>query len=320
MPNLSQTAPNLEAYRLLVETLNTARAWLRDELRRGAGAEWEGSALPAPTHVRLEQRREREAGFTWNADLAADLLAFAGFADMHEVIAANPLLLEACARLTPDPGMLRARFLELDTILERLAYARPVGEREIELLTQFGQRLPDGAGPELDAAVEDAPPLVLSAAPVPAVPAAVHEPPALPEAALPRPQPPVQQPPATPVFLLDSALARENDGEIMAALFLEVTAVAEAIWSEAETVHVPVWEQVRESRWYASRFTHLNLRPLSDFYEVIRSGAQRRAAGAPRVELHEYLKEHDFARLLLALREIFMPFQAAIAANKSATR
>jgi hypothetical protein len=317
---LNQTAPNLEAYRLLSETLNRARMWIREELRRSAGAEWESGALPAPTRVRLEQRREREAAFTWNAGQGADLLAFSGFADLHEVIAANPLLLESCARLTPDPGLLRARFLELDTILERLAYARPVGEREIELLTQFDQRLGGGFGAESAAAPEDISPVVLAVAQASAPPTEVSRPPAPPAAASPRPQRPAQPPTPTPVFLLDGALERENDGEILAALFQEVTVVAEAIWSEAGTTNVPVWEQVRESRWYASRFTSLNLRPVSDFYELIRCAGERRTAGAVRSELHEYLKEHDFARLLLSLREVFLPFQTAIGANQPPAR
>jgi len=68
---------------------------------------------------------------------------------------------------------------------------------------------------------------------------------------------------------------------------------------------------VRESAWYETRFSALRLRVVSDFYDLLRNVQERMAAGTSRTDLHEFLKERNFAQLLMELREFFRPLATA---------
>jgi hypothetical protein len=97
---------------------------------------------------------------------------------------------------------------------------------------------------------------------------------------------------------------------VLTGLYHEVTAIAEKIWADAASAHTPVWESVRESTWYRDRFSVLRLRVVSDFYDLLRTVQERVAAGRTRGELHEFLRDHNFAQLLMDLREFFKQLQS----------
>ena len=71
-----------------------------------------------------------------------------------------------------------------------------------------------------------------------------------------------------------------------------------------------MWELVSESSWYRERFSVLRLRVVSNFYDLLRAVQERRASGGSRNDLHELLKERNFAQLLMDLREFFRPYVA----------
>jgi hypothetical protein len=66
-----------------------------------------------------------------------------------------------------------------------------------------------------------------------------------------------------------------------------------------------VWDRVTASDWYEVNFSRLNLQPLSVFYEVTENVEKKRRSGADRKELEEFLREMNFAKTLLSLRDMF---------------
>ena len=66
-----------------------------------------------------------------------------------------------------------------------------------------------------------------------------------------------------------------------------------------------MWEQVTASDWYERNFSRLGLQPLSVFYEVTGKVDSKVRGGAERPELQEFLKEINFAKTLLSLRDMF---------------
>jgi hypothetical protein len=375
MPKLEH---NIDAYRLVATTLTRLRALLRRHLEATHGPSWEKEGLPTDPAAFLAQRRERENAVKWNSSSGLDLLDFAGFVNLYEVINNHPRLLEGFSRLVPEPNALRLRFLELDTVLNRIAYARPVSESDVELLLGFDERLrtlaadlpvdaPAGATPPGETKTAAGParqdaravevtaevPISPEPQPAPSAPAAV--PTQKPEATAPTKaagaQPDPAPPPATarshaqdakergthghggghgapssgsiPVVAtkdtqeiqlpkeLLAALKRGDDSAVLAALYQEISGLAEKIWGDAASARSPVWEAVRESSWYANRFSALRLRVVSDFYDLMRAVQERVADGSTRTDLHEFLKERNFAQVLMDLREFFRPLVAS---------
>ena len=147
---------NLDACQMSSEILLRLRKIMRESLRAIHGKEWEATGIPDEIREYLTQRQAREASINWNLSDAVDILDFAGFLDLYEVMAANPQLLQRFLPLAPDASVLRIRFLELDTILNRIAYARPISESELGFLVTFEDRLKKTASAPVPA-VEEAP-------------------------------------------------------------------------------------------------------------------------------------------------------------------
>jgi hypothetical protein len=353
MPKLDH---NLDAYRLAAAALERMRAMLRRHLEAAHGPNWEKDGIPPEPRDFLVQRRDRENAVKWNSSSGVDLLDFAGFVNLYEVLSSHPGLHSGFSRLVPDPHALRIRFLELDTVLNRIAYARPVSESDMELLLGFDERLRalvadlpvDASAGGVAREEPPAPAKPAKAAPHPAeepakptpAPAAAAPPAEQPAApppptAKPRPQEPKERPArgqggghptssgSIPVVLtkevvapsvskeFEAALRRGDDQAVLTALYQEITSLAEKIWSDAASARSPIWEAVRESSWYENRFSGLRLRVVSDFYDLLRTAQERLATGNTRTDLHEFLKDRNFAQLLMDLREFFRPLVAA---------
>jgi hypothetical protein len=322
---------NLDACRLTGEILDRLRKIVRDELKSAHGAAWETAGLPAEIRELLSQRRAREASMNWSLSESCDLLDYTGFANLFEIIAATPPLFQRFLPLMPDADLLKLRFLELDTVLNRVAYARPVSEADLGFLVGFDDRLK--RAPAEAAAPEASPP----PAPLPvASPSAVAAPQAAPDdagvssgATPPGTPPPAERPPlaneatslptvgasaanaSAPVAEvtpreLEAALRRGDEKLVLTALYQEVTALADGLWSgRSATFRARAWEHVRESDWYRENFVRLGLRPISDFFGLVEAAMAHAAAGASRDGLQDYLKEHNFVQVLIALRELF---------------
>jgi hypothetical protein len=104
---------------------------------------------------------------------------------------------------------------------------------------------------------------------------------------------------------LAEALEGNDNRTVLRELYREVTAIAESVWSADVTPAPLVWEQVTASDWYEENFSRLGLHALSVFYEVTSKVEAMTRTGASKKEQQEFLKETNFAKTLLALRDMF---------------
>jgi len=334
---MAKLETNLDACQLSSEILLRLRKVIRETLRATYGKEWEKAGIPGEIHEFLTQRQAREASINWNLSDTVDILDFAGYINIYEIIAATPNLHQRFLPLAPDANLLRIRFLELDTILSRIAYARTISESDLGFLASFEDRLKRtlaAPAPAIEEEVVTPPPAPPAKSPrQPAAPKAATQaratsptaPPQAPSpsppadaAATPAPAPgeaepeaaraeaaPTGTPPVGPQEL-DGALKREDNRMVLTALYQEVTALADGLWNGSVTSLQPkAWERVRESQWYHDRFAKLNLKPISDFFQLFDTAREKTLAGTSRNELQEFLKEHNFVQVLLALKDLF---------------
>jgi outer membrane biosynthesis protein TonB len=104
---------------------------------------------------------------------------------------------------------------------------------------------------------------------------------------------------------LAEALEANDHRTVLRELYREVTAIAEGVWTSDVTPAPLVWEQVTASDWYEHNFSRLGLHPLSVFYEVTANVEKMMRTGGTKKDLQELLKEMNFAKTLLALRDMF---------------
>jgi hypothetical protein len=338
---MAKLETNLDACQLSSEILLRLRKVIRETLRTTYGKDWEQGGIPEEIREFLTQRQAREASINWNLSDTVDILDFAGYINIYEVIAATPTLHQRFLPLAPDASLLRIRFLELDTILNRIAYARIISEADLGFLASFEDRLkkilsgPPPAVEEAPAPAAASPPKASKTTPTRATPpppasarraapAPASESPAAPASEPPAPEPaedsaateppparlepapvPAPAPPVGPKELED-ALRREDNKTILTALYQEVTALADGLWNGAvASLQAKAWEKVRESQWYHDRFAKLSLKPISDFFQLFDTAKEKTLAGTSRTDLQEFLKEHNFVQVLLALKDLF---------------
>jgi len=340
---MAKLETNLDACQLSGEILIRLRKIIRDGLRGAYGAAWKENGIPAEIREFLLQRQAREASINWNLSDSVDELDFAGYVNLYDIIAGTGPLMQRFLPLAPDAHVLRIRFLELDTILNRIGYCRPISEADLGLLVSFEDRLKRSSTPAA-AAEESAPARAPRAAgPAPETPPAAPARPAPPEKkakAAPPPPPPEPEPAAAPATKapppppappepepaaeparpqptvaaaplvgpqeIETALKRGDNKIVLTALYQEVTALADGLWNGSVTsLQARTWESVRESQWYRERFTQLGLKPISDFFGLFDRAKEKMLSGTSRNELQEFLKEHNFVQVLLALKEVF---------------
>lgn len=306
---------NTDSYRTVLEIYLQLRKVIRHMLADRDDSDWETAAIPDELRGYLEGRRERESAISWRLSAAEDLLDYAGFANLGEIIAADPALLRQFSSIASDSQVLRTRFLEIDTVCNRLAFGREVSERDLELLTMFHtrlRRLPvNGDGDAAPAKKRKAPPRATSAEHE-TVPAAAAETTSSAAAAAgsQATKPSSSDSSAGPgkgegkptPQRLKAALESADENVVLAYLYHEVTMIAEKLWTDGRSPKPWVWEQVRESPWYEGRFGALGLKSLSDFYSIVDevSGEER-----SREDVQTYLNERQFAQTLLSLRDMF---------------
>ncbi len=331
---------NLDACQLSSDLLLRLRKIVRDNLRATHGQNWEVAGIPAEPREFLAQRQAREASINWNLSDSVDALDFAGYVNLYDIICAAPNLLQRFLPLAPDEHMLRIRFLELDTILNRIAYARPISEADLGFLVSFEERLKRAiSAPPPAVEAEDAlepsrakrsGPATAATSPVPLVAVAAPQTPAdqpKPVAAAVEPEPepapapgpsPAADPaapeavssPATAPVLgpqeIEAALKRGDSSTVLTAIYQEVTSLADGLWNgSVVAMQSRTWESVRESQWYRNHFVKLGLKPISDFFGLFDASKEKMQAGTSRNDLQEFLKEHNFVQVLLALKDLF---------------
>jgi hypothetical protein len=108
-----------------------------------------------------------------------------------------------------------------------------------------------------------------------------------------------------PALSFEDALDAGDSTIILRELYKEVTGIAEGIWTKEIPPPARVWEKISVSSWYEENFSQLGLRPASDFYDIIGKVDRRMREGSSKEQLQDYLKEANFAQILLALRDMF---------------
>ena len=370
---------NIDAYRIVSEILGQLRIAIREGLERAYGEEWYRKGFPEEVFERLVAAKEREKSIDWYEGQYQQIMDYATFTDLIEVLEKNADHFPEFVNLAPSRALLQARFLELDVMRSKLGRARPISETEISFLGTFHLRFRKAAdearraatGKEVASPTDDlgvgssTPAAATEREPENEPPAAEPKEPSRPlrpvqtgassetrstaapteddatsDDDIPTKEPPLQddrsgesEPDADGVLDGDEAdpgnetgPAQENGGDsgVMAApkklsvalstndhqtilreLYREVTAIAEGVWSSDVTPAPIVWDQVTASDWYEVNFSRLSLHPLSVFYEVTANVETKRKSGADRKELEEWLREMNFAKTLLSLRDMF---------------
>jgi hypothetical protein len=105
--------------------------------------------------------------------------------------------------------------------------------------------------------------------------------------------------------IVKRAMENNDDQSVLRELYREVTGIAEVIWTTNEIPTTSIWDRVSTNPWYEENFSRLELRPLSDFYELISQVQNKRKAGAAKSEIQSFLNDSKFATILLSLRDMF---------------
>jgi hypothetical protein len=108
---------------------------------------------------------------------------------------------------------------------------------------------------------------------------------------------------------IDEALENGDHRFVLRALYQEITNTAEGIWTKDVLPMRRIWDKVSTSNWYEQNFSQLGLKPISDFYEIMSKVDSQMRQGSSKADLQDYLKQSNFARVLLSLRDMFQGHQ-----------
>lgn len=324
---------NLDAYRVLTDVLGRLRGAVQNALEARHGGDWHRLPELADVVDRLIERKEREKAIDWYSSEYQALMDFATFQDLLEILENLPDLIPQIKILVPSPHLLHARMLELEALREKIAMGREITEGELSFLTTFHLRFRkamdeiEKSGP-LPPVRDEVPARTKEAAPDPKPeagpaeervhdedhgttpvevkpprPAAHHAAPAGTAAA--GAAVAVDEVPEETAQGIHSAIEEGDTKAILQHLYREVTAIADGLFSSENTPAPVCWRSVRSSEWYEANFSPLGLQPLSDFYAIVDEAMERRENGAEAAEIQEFLKQHNFAKVLLSLRDMF---------------
>jgi len=356
---------NLDAYRVIAEILTDLRPLVRERIESKHGKEWFRDGIPEDVFERLIRNKEQEASIDWYENRYQEVISYAVFPDLFEIIIRNAGLFTPIIRLAPSQSLLNTRFLELEVMRSKIGRAREVSESEINFLTSFHLRFRRAVKELQDMPVDPSTPLRDPSAPeaVPAgdavrtaaekpVASTIDETSPEPEVEAVDPtesersaasgRPPqrlasptsavieVEDPDDTPPPAEEEAETAEGGQEkvretasatvkramesddhpaVLREIYREVTGIAEVIWTTEEIPTSAIWDRVSTNSWYEKNFSKLELRPLSDFYELISQVRAKRKGGASKAEVQSFLNNSKFATILLALRDMFQKVQ-----------
>ncbi len=334
---------NLDAYRIVAEVLTSMRTAVRERLEAAHGRDWYRSGVPTQVLDQLIASKEREQAIDWYDSEYQEIIDYAVFTDLLRIVEHDPETFGPIMALAPSPTLLHARFTELEVMRSKVGRARPLSDNELAYLTKFHQRvrkaldaltgspLPEKkadaqARPEpqededitIEVETEEAiaagsrprlrvgPRAVATAPPAPSGQQrrAPSQPPPVP--ALTEPEADATTTDDDPaVGAIDAALGDGDDLAVLRALYREVTVLAEELFASDRPAQPEVWTRVSVHPWFESNVSRLGLAPLTDFYHVLEEAHSRLDDGADKDELQAFLKERNFAKLLISLRDMF---------------
>lgn len=343
---MEEVEQNLDGYRVLADVLHTLRRLVQEALDARFSNDWHRRPEFSEVVDRLIERKEREKAIDWYTTEYQDLIDFATFRDLLEILEAEPDLLPQIKLLVPSPHLLHARMLELEALRNKIAMARSITDGELSFLATFHQRFrrtlekidpsgsgtPDSGQPAIvqDDEVERGTQPVDPEDSVPEVPSV--PPPAV------QPNRPAESAPTahpgqhagaaaaveeaydkkaqddeetvTGSSSIKKAIEEGDTATVLHFLYREVTGIADRLFSTGDNSSPIYWDMVRTSDWYESNFSRLGLEPLSNFYSIVDQATSLRESGTDQAKVQEFLKEHNFARVLLSLRDMFQKNRA----------
>lgn len=126
---------NLDAYRVIAEILTDLRPLVRERIESKHGKEWFRDGIPEEVFERLIRNKEQEASIDWYENRYQEVISYAVFPDLFEIIIKNAGLFTPILKLAPSQSLLSTRFLELEVMRSKIGRARQVSESEINFLT-----------------------------------------------------------------------------------------------------------------------------------------------------------------------------------------
>ncbi|MEJ2190214.1 MAG: hypothetical protein P8Y93_12540, partial [Acidobacteriota bacterium] len=131
---------NIDAYRIIADVLGELRDAVRQGLEREHGEKWYRKGLPESVLERLVAAKEREQAIDWYESQYQQVMDYAVFPDLLEIIEHNSNSFPEITGLAPSTALLTARFMELEVMRAKLGRTRPITESELSFLGTFHLR------------------------------------------------------------------------------------------------------------------------------------------------------------------------------------
>ena len=132
---------NIQAYRTMAEVLVNLRKIIVRGLQRVAGETWYLDGCPPGVYERLVERKETELAIQRLSAEYEDLISFATFADLAEIVEFNEDLARLLRNLAPSTELLCARLIELEALRCKLSQGRDLSVEEITVITNYSTNL-----------------------------------------------------------------------------------------------------------------------------------------------------------------------------------
>lgn len=128
---------NVEAYHIVADMLVNLRRIMHRGLEKCAGKTWYLDACPPGIYENLISRKEREAAIDRFSRDYEQIINFATFSELAEILEFNSDLKVLLASLEPEGATLVDRLREMEIIRVKMAEARAFGDDDIEVLGEY---------------------------------------------------------------------------------------------------------------------------------------------------------------------------------------
>jgi len=128
---------NVEAYHIVADMLVNLRRIMHRGLEKCAGKTWYLDACPPGIYENLISRKEREASIDRFSRDYEQIINFATFSELAEILDFNDDLKVLLASLEPEGATLVDRLREMEIIRVKMAEARAFGDDDIEVLGEY---------------------------------------------------------------------------------------------------------------------------------------------------------------------------------------
>jgi hypothetical protein len=128
---------NVEAYHIVADMLVNLRRIMHRGLEKCAGKSWYLDACPPGIYENLISRKEREAAIDRFSRDYEQIINFATFSELADILEFNNDLKVLLASLEPEGATLVDRLREMEIIRVKMAEARVFGDDDIEVLGEY---------------------------------------------------------------------------------------------------------------------------------------------------------------------------------------